>query len=1140
MVSVDPSLHQPVSKTEIKIIDNNLDHQLSADIDKLNESLYKINNFIKLTKEIDELKKENLVKNDIKRKLSLKEQWLKNSQDSGLNNFGSTKSVNFVGTNSDLLSNQPSAKAMSVSNLDLAKSSPLMGHRRKLYVAPTGSFQNLKTSGNSLSLDHSHREDPIGELGFLNNLDITDNEIEILSQDPEFKYVSPQDRLKSNNDKLAKSLKKIESKNFSETRNHIKSQMNAPKVSTTQRDLSKFFPKKEEKATSANVNKNQKELKDVNLAKYFAPSPVQELKSLPSPCLTPKSNQSPSLTPRSGPSPNLTPSTGLSPVMPRRNSNLDSKTVDLKQSLLRETVENKLKPNKTKSFDMYNQQMDGAVDWKKPSKRELEKARSIDVIEVKTKKKKDDSPPEEIDLSNFERLVDDPVLFIERSPSREYNQLFENETLDEDFNEMFEEFAAKVVPKPVETKMMKKPLHKKKTPPKDEVKEYNLTYSKPAPKWCKKEIVDHNNVQAMCLAKFSDKLMNEIKQLEEQIGENVTNTTTKKSLTTDRTTEEKVKKPSPKKVVKKVVKTVNGEPKVVTKKVVKKSDKISDNTAVKSDSSSKPASKPKSLIKKERSKEDILFDEVCASNSVMDDINLLERTIYSVPSVERLRANEISPKPVPPTQNNLQSITTMKPLTNSVHQLPTSTKVAPAKPVRRNKSMSSSNSPDVPPRKNTLLGSVTKLYHTIKNAATSTPSSPPKDAKQSNNVNPTSQNNVDVDVPDGNVNGVSSNLTEAVAPKPSTKILFRYKPITVVRYATPPSIKKPIIQQQRAPENAVLTGPVSNGVELNRHKVLERQLAFDNLNHNGYDATNATKNNVHNSSLPMKNDSELKFEAPSNNRHSNHEIKVHSLEDVEQPKRYSLNYEDAVSSHYDNVTSIRHQSPGRPEKPPRKLSERDRETDRLIERSQMIHNRKEEFMNAKLSGSNPYMKKVIDDERFEGSYGFSRSRDELSTDTYYPKSRDEPSKLKELRRDVLYGRSRDEDTVDRSYGDGYGGTYGIGVGNHTYGNGTSSQTYGSGGSGLNTHLYGSGGSGLNSHSYGSGTNLHYSTPYGSSTLSRPLPKKNSITSTIPSNQSNSRIFTTPSSTTSKYGLGIFHKKPANRSSASSKDNCTIS
>lgn len=1134
MVSVDPSLHQPVTKTEIKIIDNNLDHQLSADIDKLNESLYKINNFIKLTKEIDDLKKENLVKNDIKRKLSLKEQWLKNSQDSGLNHFGSTKSVNYPDNASDRLSNQCNTKAMSVSNLDLVKSSPLMD-RRKLFVGPTGSIQNLNLMRKNLSLDSSHREDPVGELGFLNNLDITDNEIEILSQEPEFKYVSPQDRLKSNNDKLAKSLKKIESKNFSDTRNHIKSQINVPKVSTTQRDLSKFFPKKEEKATSANVNKNQKELKDVNLAKYFALSPVQELKSLPSPCLTPKSNQSPSLSPRSGPSPNLTPKTGLSPVMPRRNSNLESRNVDLKQSLLRESVENKLKPNKTKSFDMYNQQMDGAVDWKKPSKRELDKARSVDMIEVKSKKKKDDSPPEEVDLSNFEKLMDYPVC-IERSPSKEYNKLFENETLDEELSEMFEEFAAKVVPKPVEVKVVKKVVKKKSPPKVVEVKELNLTYSKPAPKWCKKEVVDHNNVEAMCMAKFSDKLMNEIKQLEEQIGEKFTGTKSEKSLLNERTNEEKVKKPSTKKVVKKVPKQVEGEPKVTTKKVIKKTEKIPD-VVVKTNSSPKSLIplKPK-LAKKEKSTEDILFDEVCASNSVMDDINMLERTIYSVPSLDKLRTKDEQP---PKSQdalinghNKLSSISSMKPLTTSVSQLPTSTKIAPAKPVRRNKSMSSSNSPDVPPRKNTLLGSVTKLYQTIKNAASS---STAKDDKQVNNQVVTNQNNVDVtDGGDGrqlnssnllvkeNIRDVSSGPLETIAPKPSTKILFRYKPITVVRCATPPSIKKQVIYQHKLPENATLTCPTSNGIEVNRHRLLERQLAVDNLNYNDCKPTNSVSNNFQNST-PVSVNLESKS-SETNHRHSNHEGKLNSLDNFDQPKRYSLNYEDAVSCLNDNVgsTSARHQSPVKPEKPPRKTSAtNERETDLLIERSQLIHNRKEEFMNAKLSGSNPYMKKVIDDERNEGGYGCSRSRDELRTDNYYPQRRDEPKLRDEIRKDVFYGRAREEHPIERSYALGSGST------SHAYG------------SGSNSHAYGSG---SNNHSYGIGSNSHYSTPYGSSTLTRQLSKKNSIPSAIPSIQSNSRVFATApsSSATSKYGLGLFNKKSSNQSSTSGKEHCTIS
>lgn len=612
----------------------------------------------------------------------------------------------------------------------------------------------------------------------------------------------------------------------------------------------------------------------------------------------------------------------------------------------------------------------------------------------------------------------------------------------------------------------------------------------------------------MCLARFSDKLMNEIKQLEERIGENVTKTKSEKLAAGNRMNDEKLKKPSPKKVIKKVVKTADGEPKTVAKKVVKRT----------SDVPAKKTSRPVQM-KKEKSTEDILFDEVCASNSIMDDINLLERTIYSA---ERLRTIDgslpnMKQDPAEQNQNNLP-IYAMKPLTNSVNQLPTSTKVAPAKPVRRNKSMSSSNSPDiVPPRKNTLLGSMTKLYQTIKNAASpsSSASSPVKDTSQINGNAGLSSHPNDVDVTDGG--------KECLKDVTNKKILFRYKPLTVVRCATPPSIKKPIVYQQKGPQNATVTTAQNlNGVDINRHKLLERQLAVDNLNLNDHKPIPRHENLS----------TTLKFPIPTDHRYSNPEEKLNSLNDSEQPKRYSSNYEDAISCHYDIIGS-RHQSPVKPEKPPRKVSasnERDRETDRLIERSQLIHNRKEEFMNAKLSGSNPYMKKVIDDERNDCGYGFSLSRDELTTDNYYSKSRDEPKLRDELRKDFYYGRARDDQPMmERNYRDGYN----HGLSGHTFGSGSglNSHMYGSG---LNSHIYGSGGSGLNSQS-------NYSTSYGSS---RQLSKKNSIPSVSSSNQNNSRKFTatTPSTSTtsSKYGLGIFNKKSSAQSSTNSKDNCTIS
>lgn len=528
-----------IDRIELKRAASNSDDKIAVNIDHLNESIYKINNFIRLSKDINELKRENSVRNDIQRKLSLKEQWLRNSGDN-LNN--SAQRIN------DLAHSirSPAKAPISQSTIDLRRTSSDSGNaidsQQFAGRIKSESIHNLQSMPSNVDEVTAG-----GELAFLNKLTLSDEDVEALSRTRDFAHIRPPQP--KNKPSPAEAMRKIEAKSFSQTVDSIRDQLpSAPKVTTNTKtaavDLSRFFPKKEAIPVAANVNKNQKDLKDVDLRKYFAPSPVQERSSLPSPSVTPKSGLS---------SPSLTPSSNLSPTVSRKNS-LGSDTIpvaskppiDLKQSLLRESVSNKLKSHpsrqgQTKHLEsLYDQQLDGAIDLKV-----MQKRKGLMYCDTKSV-----SSSVDFDI-DFDELIDDTPVSVERSPSKEYNNLFDSVAVEagSSIEAIFDEFTADIVLATEHQNVKKKPklcaepkqrdlqdyfgpkietvLPRKSTrdyfgpksePMQTDCDPKNLTYQKPAPKWCKKQMINETNVDDLYIAKLPTRLQHQIKLLEAQLA----------------------------------------------------------------------------------------------------------------------------------------------------------------------------------------------------------------------------------------------------------------------------------------------------------------------------------------------------------------------------------------------------------------------------------------------------------------------------------------------------------------------------------------------------------------------------------------------------------------------------------------------
>lgn len=529
------NLNNSINKNEIKFLDNKTDKKFTNDIDKLNESLYKINNFLKLTKDIDEMKRDSLVKNDIQRKLSLKSQWLNTSH-------GSTTSLNSLPNFDRKSSASESSENMSAArrgkeNIDVDDVNALSGSIQSLDTCAAAAniaanrranFLNHKAASiQNLNVATERRKrflENKDELNFIHSLDITDQEIDALRRQPDFG--GPKFWFKNSSERLSDSMKKIELQSFSDTMKCMEAQNTGPKVSLSgsQRDLSKYFPKKADPIQAKNVNLNQKELKDVDLTKYFAPSPVQERKSLPSP------GQSPSL-PRKG----LTdepkkPPIGIAKQVILREAftkaggatsdesvkKKSNESIGHKEAKSEAKIVNKIDSKPKEDFNIFDQQMDGAVTLRKHNKPKI--------VEPERKSQK---------TNGRYGLLLDADNDEERSASREYSQLFgSDKTPAEDIDELFDKVAAKLVPelpKSIDDKKRKsgnldatadqtKKKIKSKVPKAIVIKKppKQIVAPKTASIWSK-VVIDEDKRDAFILSKLSSNLIDEIKLLEQQL-----------------------------------------------------------------------------------------------------------------------------------------------------------------------------------------------------------------------------------------------------------------------------------------------------------------------------------------------------------------------------------------------------------------------------------------------------------------------------------------------------------------------------------------------------------------------------------------------------------------------------------------------
>lgn len=80
-----PSTGLPPTKTDIEKLEQSTGRRFSAEIDAINEKLHRLNSVVKMSKDIETIAKENLVKSDILKKLTMKEKWLAENSASNSN-----------------------------------------------------------------------------------------------------------------------------------------------------------------------------------------------------------------------------------------------------------------------------------------------------------------------------------------------------------------------------------------------------------------------------------------------------------------------------------------------------------------------------------------------------------------------------------------------------------------------------------------------------------------------------------------------------------------------------------------------------------------------------------------------------------------------------------------------------------------------------------------------------------------------------------------------------------------------------------------------------------------------------------------------------------------------------------------------
>ncbi|XP_059612952.1 F-actin-monooxygenase Mical isoform X6 [Phlebotomus argentipes] len=237
------------------------DFQVPEGINQLNEKLYNLNHFLNVNKDINALKKENFVRDDMLKKQNLKEQWLSNvpvaeDANSRFARFRSNSRDSSVSKSSSVLASNVGQEFGSALDIQEIVDEPPSGD--EIFKDCTPSDDDIQLD--NLVLDEERRDT---EKSRASDDLLTFEEEEALLKE-----------MSQNKLKLMKALRDIDTKNFKDTLSAITCQTSMPKVTAQSSvDLSKYFPEaKKVSSQSQNVNKNQKELKNVDLSKYFAQS----------------------------------------------------------------------------------------------------------------------------------------------------------------------------------------------------------------------------------------------------------------------------------------------------------------------------------------------------------------------------------------------------------------------------------------------------------------------------------------------------------------------------------------------------------------------------------------------------------------------------------------------------------------------------------------------------------------------------------------------------------------------------------------------------------------------------------------------------------------------------------------------------
>lgn len=254
--------------------------------------------------------------------------------------------------------------------------------------------------------------------------------------------------IKEGNDKMAKQMREMEQRRFSANMNAIKSSVVDSKVASMKEvNLSKYFPSVQEKKPPAVAkNRDVKALKDVNLSKYFPQSPTGERKLGGSPT----AGQS------------TTSSTAASPLLPRKNLN----DVDISNyfpfpvtpQMSRKTSLSSTPPTSpmTENMPFLERRLSliNAIPppppppIAKPNILSLQKvkpkAQQNEEVETKVEKTPTTSSAKKNDFNMFDQLIDGAMdlkkidekiesfdslvkeVKLERSPSKEYEKIFDD------------------------------------------------------------------------------------------------------------------------------------------------------------------------------------------------------------------------------------------------------------------------------------------------------------------------------------------------------------------------------------------------------------------------------------------------------------------------------------------------------------------------------------------------------------------------------------------------------------------------------------------------------------------------------------------------------------------------------------------